>query len=189
MNVSNLFLGKITRPQTPETPASNSSRESTEERRTRVRRQLFTPQRSPIESPQFQRSPESLGDLFNDAILEDLHFDPENFAAALFNDQIEEPIQFEEIPVQEEIILVPVEEPAAVPIEEAPAAAVPIEEEPPAAVQIDEPIGESFTIQIQNDRYKSDEQEMEETLDRQIENIEAAMTPPDYCGYIPIREE
>ena len=173
------FLGKITRPEAPETPTSNSSQQSSEERRNRVRRQLFTPQSSPVESPQYQRSPESLGDLFNEAMLDDLHFDPENFAAALFNDRIEEPIQFQEIPAAEEIILEPVEEPAAVPIEE-----------PPAAVQIEEPqIGESFTIYISNDRYKSEDQEMEEALDQQMENIEAAMTPPDYCAYVPIRED
>ena len=165
------FLGKITRPEAPETPTSNSSQQSSEERRNRVRRQLFTPQSSPVESPQYQRSPESLGDLFNEAMLDDLHFDPENFAAALFNDRIEEPIQFQEIPAAEEIILEPVEEPAAVPIEEEPK------------------IGESLTIYISNDRYKSEDQEMEEALDQQMENIEAAMTPPDYCGYVPIREE
>ena len=165
------FLGKITRPEAPETPTSNSSQQTSEERRNRVRRQLFTPQSSPVESPQYQRSPESLGDLFNEAMLDDLHFDPENFAAALFNDRIEEPIQFQEIPAAEEIILEPDVEPAAVPIEEEPK------------------IGESLTIYISNDRYKSEDQEMEEALDQQMENIEAAMTPPDYCGYVPIREE
>ena len=165
------FLGKITRPEAPETPTSNSSQQSSEERRNRVRRQLFTPQSSPVESPQYQRSPESLGDLFNEAMLDDLHFDPENFAAALFNDRLEEPIQFQEIPAAEEIILEPDVEPAAVPIEEEPK------------------IGESLTIYISNDRYKSEDQEMEEALDQQMENIEAAMTPPDYCGYVPIREE
>ena len=128
----------------------------------------------------------SLGDLLNDGMLDDLHFDPENFAAGVFNDQMQEPIQYEEIPAEEEIILEPVDEIILEPVEPA---AVPIEEEPPAEDQIEPEIGESFTIHILNDQFKSEEEEMEEVLDAALDRIDnAPASPPDISTFIQMEE-
>ena len=119
-------------------------------------------------------------------MLDDLNFDPENFAASLFNDQMAEPIQYEEIPVEEEIILEPVDEIILEPVEPA---AVPIEEEPPAEDSIEPEIGETFTIYIQNDQYKSEEQEMEDALDAALDRIDnAPASPPDISSFIQMEE-
>ena len=124
----------------------------------------------------------SLGDLLNEAMLADeVNFDPEAAAAAFFNQMEEnEPIQYEfNVPEQEYFVLEPMEE--AVPIEPVPIEPVPIEPEPAE--------DETLEIQIQNNYYKSAEDEMEEVLDGQINAIEAAMTPPDYPGHVLLEEE
>ena len=167
-------------PPTPETPASSSSQESTEERRQRVRRNLFPDDSSPVPSPEWNQSPGQLDELLNEAMMVDeVNFDPEAAAAALFN-QVEDdqPIQYEfNVPNQEYFVLEPME---AVPIEP-----VPIEPEP-------EPVNaedETLEISIQNNYYKSPEDEMDEVLDGQINAIEEAMSPPDYRGHVLLEEE
>ena len=166
-------------PPTPETPASSSSQQSTEERRQRVRRNLFPDDSSPVQSPEWDQSPGQLDELLNEAILvEEINFDPEAAAAAFFNQmEDDEPIQYEfNVPNQEYFVLEPMEE--AVPTDP-----VPIEPEPVIDADL------TLEIQIQNNYFKSAEDEMDEVLDGQINAIEAAMTPPDYNGYIPIHEE
>ena len=114
-------------------------------------------------------------------LADEVNFDPEAAAAAFFNQMEEnEPIQYEfNVPEQEYFVLEPMEE--AVPIEPVPIEPVPIEPEPAE--------DETLEIRIQNNYYKSAEDEMEEVLDGQINAIEAAMTPPDYPGHVLLEEE
>ena len=159
-----------------DTPASNNSNRSSEDRRNQCRRNLFPDDASPVQSPQWDQSPGLDNDVFNEAmLLEEVNFDPEATAAALFN-QIDEQqiIQFDFINDDNEdtIILEPVEEPA-----------VPIEDEPIDAQSL------TFTITITNNNFKSDEDELEEILEDQINAIEEAMSPPDYSSFVPLQEE
>ena len=61
--------------------------------------------------------------------------------------------------------------------------------EPTAEDSVEPEIGESLTIYIQNDQYKSEEQEMEEALDAALDRIDnAPASPPDVDAFVPIEE-
>ena len=165
---------------------------STPERISNARRQLFNDTEDPVPSPQYHNSPISVGDFLNDAMLvEELVFDPEAAAAAFFNRIEEEQIEYvfeepeEEInyvfeePEEEIIVLVPVQSPPAVPIEDEPVAdAQPI---------ADALYADNHAVQPQAPHFKPDE-ELQEVLDDHINIIEEAMSPPDYRGHVLLEE-
>ena len=169
-----------------ETP-STTAQGATEERRNRARRRLFQNE-SPVPSPQYNNSPISLEDFMNDAMLvEELVFDPEAAAAAFFNRIEEEEIEyvFEE-PEEEIIVLVPVDSPPAVPIEDPPVADGQFAAD-------DQPVADALytddqTVQPQATQFKPDG-DLEEVLDDHINTIEEAMSPPDYRGHVLLEEE
>ena len=135
-----------------------------------VRRRLFSREATP-DSPQYDRSPLSINGFVDDALRVDaVNFDPEAAAAAFFNGIENEEIEyvFEEAQPEEDIIiLVPVESPPAVPIEEEPVHPV-----------------EAF----HNDGFKP-EDDLDAVLDNQINIMEEAMSPPDYRGHVLLNEE
>ena len=160
---------------------------STQQRRNQARRRLFQDE-SPAPSPQFNHSPISLNDFLNDAMLvEEVVFDPEAAAAAFFNRIEEEDIEyvFEE-PEEEIIVLVPVDSPPAVPIEDPPVADGQFAAD-------DQPVADALytddqTVQPQATQFKPDG-DLEEVLDDHINIIEEAMSPPDYRGHVLLEEE
>ena len=137
-----------------------------------VCRRLFDREATP-DSPRYDQSPQSINNFVNDAIEVDSDdFDPVAAAAAFFNG-IESPeIQYVfEQPQQEDdiIILVPVESPPRVPIEEEPV----------------QPVG-AFNNE---NAFKVDD-DTDAVLDNQINIMEEqAMSPPDYWGHVLLNEE
>ena len=159
---------------------------STQERISNARRRLFNDE-SPVPSPQYNPSPISIDDFLNQAmIVEELIFDPEAAAAAFFNRIEEDEINyvFEE-PEEEIIVLTPVESPPAVPIEDEPVADAQFfaADHQPNALYAD-----NQAVQPQAAQFKPDT-ELEEVLDNHINNIEEAMSPPDYWGHVLLEEE